>query len=220
MRAAIFDMDGLLIDSEPLWQEAEVAVFRELGVPLTRDMCRQTIGIRVDGVVRHWHERFPWQGPSLEAVAARIVTAVARLIGERGALMPGVRESIEVLRDADYVLAVASSSPLVLIRAALEQLEVLDEFAVVHSAEDEPEGKPHPAVYRTTMARLDVDPARCIAFEDSIAGIRSAKSAGAWVIAVPDEVDRSNPDVNEADVVLDSMTGFSLDLLEGRRVNR
>ncbi len=220
MRAAIFDMDGLLIDSEPLWQEAEVAVFRQLGVPLTRELCRQTIGIRIDGVVRHWHERFPWQGPSLEAVAAQIVETVARLIGERGTLMPGVRESIEVLRNADYVLAVASSSPLLLIRAALEQLEVLDEFAVVHSAEDEAEGKPHPAVYMTTMARLDVDPAYCIAFEDSIAGIRSAKRAGAWVIAVPDEVDRSNPDIDEADLVLDSMTGFSLDLVEGRCVNR
>ena len=220
MKAAIFDMDGLLIDSEPLWQAAEVDVFRQLGVPLTREMCRQTIGIRVDGVVRHWHERFPWEGPSLEAVAAQIVETVAQLIGERGALLPGVRESIDLLRNADYVLAVASSSPLVLIRAALEQLQVLDEFAVVHSAEAEAEGKPHPAVYLTTMARLDVDPAHCIAFEDSIAGIRSAKSAGAWVIAVPDEVDRTNPDVREADVVLDSMTGFSLDLVEGRRVNR
>ncbi len=220
MKAAIFDMDGLLIDSEPLWQAAEVDVFRQLGVPLTREMCRQTIGIRVDGVVRHWHERFPWEGPSLEAVAAQIVETVAQLIGERGALLPGVRESIDLLRNADYVLAVASSSPLVLIRAALEQLQVLDEFAVVHSAEAEAEGKPHPAVYLTTMARLDVDPAHCIAFEDSIAGIRSAKSAGAWVIAVPDEVDRTNPDVREADVVLDSMTGFSLDLVEGRRVDR
>ena len=219
MRAAIFDMDGLLIDSEPLWQEAEVAVFRQLGVPLTRDMCRQTIGIRVDGVVRHWHERFPWQGPSLADVESRIVAAVEQLIGERGALMPGVRDAIDLLRGEDYVLAVASSSPLGLIRAALEQLRVLDEFAVVHSAEDEAEGKPHPAVYATTMARLAVDPGKCIAFEDSVAGIRSAKSAGAWVIAVPDTVDRSNPDVGLADVVLDSMTEFSLDLVERRGVN-
>ena len=216
MRAAIFDMDGLLIDSEPLWQEAEVAVFRQLGVPLTRDMCRQTIGIRVDGVVRHWYERYPWQGPSLEEVASRIVAAVAQLIGERGMLMPGVRDAIELLRNEDYILAVASSSPLALIRAALEQLQVLDEFAVVHSAEDEAEGKPHPAVYTTTMLRLDIDPAACIAFEDSIAGIRSAKSAGAFVIAVPDDVDRSNPGVGAADVVLESMTEFSMGLLRSR----
>ncbi len=220
MRAAIFDMDGLLIDSEPLWQEAEVAVFRQLGVPLTRDMCRQTIGIRVDGVVRHWHEQFPWQGPSLGAVAAQIVATVGELIAERGVLMPGVRQAIDLLRGENYVLAVASSSPLALIRTALEQLQVLDEFAVVHSAEDEAEGKPHPAVYATTMARLAIEPAACIAFEDSVAGIRSAKSAGAWVIAVPDAVDRANPDVALADVVLDSMSGFSLDLVERRGVHR
>lgn len=220
MSAAIFDMDGLLIDSEPLWQEAEVAVFRQLGVPLTRDMCRETIGIRVDGVVRHWHARFPWQGPSLDAVASQIVATVEQLIGERGALMPGVRQAIDVLRSAEYVLAVASSSPLTLIRAALEQLQVLDEFAVIHSAEDEAEGKPHPAVYATTMARLDLGPDRCIAFEDSLAGIQSAKSAGAYVIAVPDTVDRSNPGIALADVVLDSMTEFSLELVERRSVHR
>ena len=61
MKAAIFDMDGLLMDSEPLWQEAEISVFRAVGVPLTRELCRQTVGIRLDGVVRHWYEKFPWQ---------------------------------------------------------------------------------------------------------------------------------------------------------------
>jgi beta-phosphoglucomutase-like phosphatase (HAD superfamily) len=71
MKAAIFDMDGLLIDSEPLWREAEVSVFRDLGVPLTTDMCRETIGIRVDGVVRHWFDRFPWQGVSLATVESK-----------------------------------------------------------------------------------------------------------------------------------------------------
>ena len=149
-----------------------------------------------------------------------VVAAVARLIGERGALMPGVRDAIELLRNEDYILAVASSSPLALIRAALEQLQVLNEFAVVQSAEDEAEGKPHPAVYNTTMSRLDVDPAACIAFEDSVAGIRSAKSAGAFVIAVPDDVDRSNPCIGAADVVLESMTEFSLELVERRRKQR
>jgi sugar-phosphatase len=215
MKAAIFDMDGLLIDSEPLWREAEVSVFRDLGVPLTTDMCRETIGIRVDGVVRHWFDRFPWQGVSLATVESRIVTLVEQLIEERGAPMPGVRQAIETLRGAGFVLAVASSSPLSLIRGALEQMCIIDEFAVLHSAEDEAQGKPHPAVYASTLSRLGVQPERCVAFEDSVAGVRSAHAAGARVIAVPDPCDIANPGFAEADAVLDSLRDFSLQLLEG-----
>ena len=68
MKAAIFDMDGLLIDSEPLWQEAEIAVFRSVGITLTEELCRETIGLRLDGVVRYWYERRPWQGTPPEVI--------------------------------------------------------------------------------------------------------------------------------------------------------
>lgn len=214
MDAAIFDMDGLLIDSEPLWQDAEIAVFGELGVPLTRSMCRETMGVRIDHVVRHWHERFPWEGPSFDEVENRIVALVGELMRERGAPMPGVNAVIGELSNAGYRLAVASSSPMRLIRLALEQLQIIDRFDVLHSAESESQGKPHPAVYSSTMARLAVEPRRCIAFEDSVAGVRSAKSAGASVIAVPDASERSNPGFAAADVVLDSLAEFSLDLVE------
>lgn len=213
-------MDGLLIDSEPLWQDAEIAVFTKLGVPLTRSMCRETMGIRIDRVVRHWHERFPWQGPSPADVEIRIVERVGELIQQRGTPMPGVSEAIEMLHGAGYALAVASSSPMRLIRLALEQLRIIDRFSVLHSAESEPQGKPHPAVYSSTMARLGVEPARCIAFEDSVAGIRSARSAGARVFAVPDRAERSNPDFAIADVVLESLADFSLELVERSDVNR
>ena len=219
MSAAIFDMDGLLIDSEPLWQDAEIAVFGELGVPLTRSMCRETMGVRVDHVVRHWYERYPWRGSSLDDVEARIVSAVGELILERGAPMPGVEETIEELSSAGYRLAVASSSSMRLIRLALDKLAIIDCFEVLHSAESESQGKPHPAVYSSAMACLDVEPGQCIAFEDSVAGVRSANSAGAWVIAVPDASERANPGFALADAVLESLTDFSLDLVEGRGVN-
>lgn len=214
MDAAIFDMDGLLIDSEPLWQDAEIAVFGELGVPLTRSMCRETMGIRIDHVVRHWHQRFPWDGPSFDEVETRIVALVGKLMRERGAPMPGVNETIEELGNAGYRLAVASSSPMRLIRLALEQLKIIDRFEILHSAESESQGKPHPGVYASAMARLAVAPERCIAFEDSVAGVRSASSAGAYVIAVPDAAGRSNPGFAAADMVLESLTEFSLEQVE------
>ena len=211
MKAAIFDMDGLLIDSEPLWQEAEISVFRSVGVPLTRELCHETVGVRLDQVVRHWYEKFPWRGQPLDVVEARILGEVSRLVVERGKPMPGVTRTIDMLSAAKYELAVASSSPMRLIRAALETLGLIDNFSVLHSAEAEGEGKPHPAVYLSTMSRLGVDPGNCIAFEDSAIGVRAAKSAGAWVIAVPDPADISNRAFAAADVVLSSLSNFSMD---------
>ena len=219
MDAAIFDMDGLLIDSEPLWQDAEIAVFGGLGISLTRELCRETMGFRLDQVVRLWYGKHPWRGPSLGEVEEQIVDLVGELMRQRGAPMPGVNEAIAALRGAGYKLAVASSSPMRLIRVALEQLQIIDCFDVLHSAENEPQGKPHPAVYTSAMERLEVDPGRCIAFEDSVAGVRSAKSAGALVIAVPDQLERSHPGFALADTVLDSLSEFSLDLVERGRVH-
>ena len=211
MKAAIFDMDGLLIDSEPLWQEAEITVFRSVGVALTRELCRETVGVRLDGVVRHWYEKSPWQGESLEAVEARILEVVSRLVVERGKPMAGVMETIDILSAAKYELAVASSSPMQLIRTALEKFGLIEYFSVLHSADAEVEGKPNPAVYLSAMSRLGVEPNNCIAFEDSAIGVRAAKSAGARVIAVPDPADALNPGFANADVVLASLADFSLD---------
>ncbi len=213
MKAAIFDMDGLLIDSEPLWQEAEVRVFNSIGVPLTRELCRETTGVRLDEVVRHWYAKFPWRGETLEAVEQRILDEISRLTVERGKPMPGVREAIDTLAAANYELAVASSSPLRLIRTALETFELAEHFSVLHSAEAEEKGKPHPAVYLSAVALLGVASGDCIAFEDSVPGLRAAKGAGIRVIAVPDPADYSNPAFAEADLVLKSLTEFSLSCL-------
>ena len=213
MKAAIFDMDGLLIDSEPLWQEAEIAVLTSVGVPLTRELCRETTGLRLDSVVRFWHERYPWQGASPQVIEARILEAVTNLIVERGQPMPGVKRALDLLRAAQYELAVASSSPMTLIRTSLETFGMSDYFSVLHSAEAESEGKPHPGVYLSTMSRLGASPGNCIAFEDSAMGVRAAKRAGTQVFAVPDPAHASDPGFADADVVLSSLTDFSLDLV-------
>ena len=161
--------------------------------------------------MRHWHRKFPWQTESLESVEARILEEVSRLVVEHGKLMPGVSETIEMLRRENYALAVASSSPLQLIRTALEKFAIIELFSVLHSAEFEEKGKPDPAVYLSAMSRLGFEPDDCVAFEDSVPGVRAAKSAGARVIAVPDPVDISNPGFAAADVVLSSLTHFSME---------
>lgn len=186
LEAAIFDMDGLLVDSEPLWHEAEITVFGRYGVALSAELCRTTKGMFVGEVARHWHRRTPWEGPDPDDVAAEIVDAMAVLLAERVVLKPGARAAIDACAARLGRLAVASSSSLRLIEVVLDRFGLRDAFAVVHSAEFEPAGKPDPAVFLTTAALLGVAPAACVVFEDSPAGVAAALAAGMRCVAVPE----------------------------------
>jgi sugar-phosphatase len=185
--AAVFDLDGLLVDSEPLWHEAEIRIFGRYGVPLTADRCRETKGMFVGEVTRHWYARYPWDGPAPEAVAGEIVEVMAELLVTRATLKPGALHAMEFCRAKRLHLALASSSPRRLIDVALGSLGLSTSFAVVHSAEQESAGKPDPAVFLSTAAMLGVAAARCVVFEDSPAGVRAATAAGMGCIAVPED---------------------------------
>ncbi|TAF11343.1 MAG: hexitol phosphatase HxpB [Nostocales cyanobacterium] len=203
--AVIFDMEGLLINSEPFWCRAEVEVLNELGVPLQLSMCNQTMGLRVDEVVSYWYAKFPWTSVSQSEVAERIVHRVSELVATTGQPMTGAVEIIQLCQQMHLPLALATSSPILLIEAVLNRLGLQDVFDVVSSAQTEELGKPHPAVYLTTAHRLGVQPQKCVAFEDSIRGIISAKAASMRCIAVPAVEDRKDPRFAIADVTLDSL---------------
>jgi len=211
-RAAIFDMDGLLLDSEPFWQEAERAAFATVGVELAdEDLC-QTIGMRVDEVARYWFERRPWDREiqSEEAIVEAVVTRVVDLIKERGRPLPGVVATLDLLRGEGLALALASSSPMRIIEPALSTLGLRDYFSVVYSAEVEARGKPDPAVYLSTMDLLGVVPEACFALEDSIAGLQSAQSAGMKCVVVPEPRQRTRPELQAADLLIESLQHFDL----------
>jgi len=207
LRAAIFDLDGLLIDSEPLWQQAEVECFGAVGVPLTREQARETLGLRSDEVVCLRFDQYGWDEEAypLEEVEERIIQRVLELIESDGKPMVGVYEVLEFVEARGLRLAVASSSRVIVIEAALQALGVADRFELIHSAELELLGKPHPGVYLTTARKLDLPPAECVAFEDSPAGLESAKEAGMACIAIPDPNVVDNPDLRRADLVLSSL---------------
>ncbi|MFB2983954.1 hexitol phosphatase HxpB [Microseira sp. BLCC-F43] len=212
--AAIFDMDGVLIDSEPLWCRAEVEVFNNLGVPLTPSMCSQTMGLRTDEVVSYWYAQFPWTGASQSAVAERILSRVGFLVETEGKPMPGAVEAVQLCRSMDLPLALATSSPMSLVSLVLKRLGLQDAFDVLNSAETEEFGKPHPAVYLTTARRLGVHPSKCVAVEDSIRGMMSAKNAGMRCIVIPAAEERENPEFAAADIVLDSLEAIDRAWLE------
>ena len=204
-QAAIFDMDGLLVDSEPLWHEAEVEILGALGVPIVAGDCRHTKGMFVREVTRHWHERYPWAEPSTDAVAVAIVDRVIELVDRKGTLQPGVHQAIGLCRSHGLALAVASSSEHRLIEFVLRRFGLDGEFAFAHSAEDERYGKPHPAVFLSTAERLGAGPDRCLVWEDSPAGVLAAKAARMTFVAVPEPAERDHPGFVIADAVLTSL---------------
>ncbi|MDH3714890.1 MAG: hexitol phosphatase HxpB [Gammaproteobacteria bacterium] len=215
MRAAIFDMDGLLIDSEPLWRRAEIAVFETVGIALDEKMCRQTTGMRIDAAIQHWFERFPWQGKSTQQLTHELLLRVQGEVEETGVCMPGVVETLDNAQAAGWRIGLASSSPSSLITCVLQKLGIADYFDVCCSAVDEPAGKPDPAVYLTVARVLEVAPGRCVAFEDSLPGIRSAKAAGMQVVAVPDPARSDDPAFAMADLRLRSLQELSYQTLIG-----
>src|SRR5688572_9324679 len=93
--AAIFDMDGLLIDSEPIWREAEKTIFKQVGLDLSDEMCAQTMGLRIDEVVQHWYTIRPWSNKSLKQIETEVLDAVERLIIQRAQPMEGVYDILE-----------------------------------------------------------------------------------------------------------------------------
>jgi sugar-phosphatase len=202
LQAAIFDLDGLLIDSEPLWRRAEVEIFATVGLRLAEADCEVTTGLRIDEVVAFRHRERPWHPPLLEEVAARIVDRVIELVEAGGVAKPGGARAVALCAAAGLRLALASSSPEVLIHAALRRLGLDERFERVVSAQHERWGKPHPAVLLTTAERLGVPPDACVVLEDSLNGVIAAKAARMRCLVVPE---RPDPRFVLADRVLPSL---------------
>jgi sugar-phosphatase len=214
-RAVIFDMDGLLVDSEPFWRKAEVCIFSEqLGLTVSEAQCAETMGMRIDQVVARWAARSALSSPDCAAIVTAIVDQVCEYVRIDGKALPGVQQLIELLRRRGIPLAVASSSPQRLIDAVLHRLGLHSAITLSCSAEHEAKGKPDPAVFLTTARRLQVPPRECLVFEDSAVGISAAKSAGMCAVAVPgaDQLDQLG--FAAADRVLPSLEGFTGETLD------
>jgi sugar-phosphatase len=207
-------MDGVLIDSEPFWQRAQLQIFSEVGLELTLEDTEKTMGVRIDEVVHFWYSQHPWTGRTVAEVSTAVVDEVIRLVGAEGFTMSGVNETIAVLEKQQIPLGLATSSDERLIEAILTKLELQDAFSVKCSAVHEQYGKPHPAVYLRAAQRLGVEPDDCLVFEDSIAGVRSAKSAGMKVVAIPAPEQFDRNEFQEADIKLRDLGDFTMDLAD------
>lgn len=204
--AAIFDMDGLLIDSEPLWQQAEMDILNTLGVDTShREDLPDMLGLRIDQVVRIWHEARPWQGVDQQEVCAQIIERAIALVREARPLLPGVRHALELCRSQGLKIGLASASPLHMQQQVLAMFELTPYFDTLASAEFLRYSKPHPEVYLIAAEQLRIDPLHCVTLEDSFNGMIATKAARMRSIVVPDPHYRDDARWALADVRLTSL---------------
>jgi sugar-phosphatase len=183
-RAAIFDMDGTLVDSEAYWRLAQQQVFGAVGIHITDEMSAVTAPLSPRQVTEHWYSVRPWAEPSFEQMEAAVIERVAEQLQEQCRALPGVREILEHCAQMGWRVALASNSPGRLCHLVLRQLGIARHFDAVVSVDDVERGKPDPDIYLLAARRLGVDPGECLAFEDSLTGVRAAHAAGMRVVAV------------------------------------
>jgi sugar-phosphatase len=209
IEAIIFDMDGVLLDSEPFWQEAEMEIFATVGIQLTRAQCIETTGLPVQDVVAYRFKQHPWKTKTIQHVAEEIVNGVEKRVRGQAVPLEGAAEVLNFFKQRRIPMAVASSSSMRLIDTVLEKLSFKNYFHAVHSAENEEFGKPHPAVFISTAKLLSVDPAHCMVFEDSFNGLIAAKAARMTTIVIPMSSQWNETRFDIADLKIKSLTEFS-----------
>jgi beta-phosphoglucomutase-like phosphatase (HAD superfamily) len=208
-RAVIFDMDGLLIDSEPLWRQAELAVFAGVGIEITDEMAEVTKALRTDEVTSYWYNYRPWTGPSLQDVENAVIDRVGELMRAGGRAKDGVPEILGHFAARGYRIGLASNSPDSLISIALDKLGIAPLFHATASSVHERHGKPDPAVYMSAARQLGVAPGACIVFEDSVIGVQAGKAAGMRTVAVPPAERFEDAGYDIADLKLASLRAFT-----------
>lgn len=202
----IFDMDGVLVDSEPVWMAVEQDIYlKQYGVQLTSDDFIDSAGIRVDKLLATHHQRYSLPMEDVPQRAIDVVTEVGRRIQSSPIPMPGVFELLKTIKQHGLPMVVASSSPKKQIARVLEALNITHYFSHQVSAEGLVNGKPHPAVFLLAAEKLGLTSEQCIVIEDAINGMVAAKAAEMKVIVMPDPEQRSDPRFALADAKVDSL---------------
>jgi HAD superfamily hydrolase (TIGR01509 family) len=212
IEAVVFDLDGVLLDTEQLWDEARRELADERGGRWPADAQRAMMGMSSPEWSRYMHD-VVGLAESPEEISAEVVSRLERLYWERLPLVDGAVEAVRRI-GSRWPLAIASSSNRPLIDLFVELTGTADLFRATVSSEEVAAGKPAPDVYLEAARRLGAAPARCAAIEDSENGIRSAASAGMRVVAIPNRVfPPSDEALERAEAVLPSLDELTPDAL-------
>lgn len=204
----LFDMDGLLVDSEPYWKLAEKKVFGALGLSLNDELLRQVMGFRLSEVVQYWYNYQAWPNPNFIQTENDIMDCMEAYMRSEAVALKGVMESLEYVKQNGYACALASSSSMRLIEAVVDKLNIRSYFDLLYSAEYETYGKPHPGIFITAATKLGSAPQHCLVIEDSLNGVIAAKAARMLCVAVPELEKQNDPRFSIADFQLKTMEEF------------
>jgi mannitol-1-/sugar-/sorbitol-6-/2-deoxyglucose-6-phosphatase len=191
--AIIFDMDGVLIDSEPLWKIAMEFVFGQYGSTLTHQDFQKTVGLRIDEVIAFWNIQENWGLSDLKNVENQIIDKLISLIEFDPKPLPGVLDTLQFLKESGKKIGLATSSSQRLITTVLRALNIDSYFDFAYSAQFETYGKPHPGVYIKVAAHLAVPTQRCLVIEDSLNGVIAGLAAQMKVCCIPEKTHFPNP---------------------------
>jgi len=212
IKAVIFDMDGVMIDSEPLWEKTERILLGRREINYSPDYRDQIVGLNQNDSGRLLIDTFELP-ESVEEIIRERVDILTAIYEKELETVEGLVPLLNGLTDQQIPLAVASSSPMRVINFVLDMFSLNEYFSAVVSGECTEKGKPHPDIYLETARLLGVEPHECLAIEDSINGVLSAKAAGMLCIVVPDK--RLTPDrFQNADHICQNLGQISLGLIE------
>jgi HAD superfamily hydrolase (TIGR01509 family) len=213
IEAVVFDLDGVLIDSEPVWERVRRQVVAELGGHWAPDAQKKIMGMSTPEWARYLSEDLG-AGLTPPQVAGVVIGRMADSLREHVPLLPGAVEAVRRLA-ARWPLGIASSAPATLVETVLIAAGLRGHFAVVMSSEQVPLGKPAPDIYLAVTRALGHEPARCAAVEDSTNGLRSAAAAGLHVIAIPRPSYPPDPAaLAAADLTLPTLDALTQDAVE------
>lgn len=212
IRAVIFDMDGVMIESEPLWEKTERILLGRKGIEYNPTYRDKIVGLNQNDSGRLLRETFNLVETVEEIIAGRIEILLG-LYERELELVSGLQPLLKELRESGFLLALASSSPLRVINFVLDRFSLRGFFSAVVSGDTIPLGKPHPNIYIHTAANLGVEPRECVVIEDSINGVKSARGAGMVCIAVPDKrLDQKEFQI--ADAVVDRLDKVCVKMIQ------
>lgn len=213
LNTVLFDMDGLLIDSEPLWDEAATSVFADYNIQLTPQQYATTTGLRTKEFLQWWFAMYNVDEKYLEAAENKIIKLVIDLVLQKGKPMPGVAHILNFFVEHKFNIGVASSSPMMLIDTVVDLLDIRKYVQAFASGASLPYGKPHPQVYLNCAAQLQASPLQCVCFEDSFNGMIAAKAARMKCVVVPEHKNAADKRWQAADLKIASLINFNSLLL-------
>jgi HAD superfamily hydrolase (TIGR01509 family) len=213
LEAVVFDMDGVLVDSEEIWDEARRKLALERGLAWPASAQRDMMGMSSLEWSRYMHERVGL-AEAPEEISTEVVSRLEDLYWQHLPLMEGAVQAVERMAKR-FRLGLASSSNRPIIELVLELAAVADYFEVTVSSEEVEHGKPAPDVYLEALKRMNVAPSRAAAIEDSTNGLLSASAAGVLVVAVPNPAFPPRADaLAAADLVIDSLSELTPELVD------